>query len=304
VSDPAPVRGFFQRWRTTRGVERARIDGETVERALPADGTVSEVPTAISEVRIATAAVLRLLAYPLLASPLLMIPKLVSPRRVSDHLTVAFALVVVVFFATLAFYLIVTYAWWKRRDLTRLRFAPPAADDTSIVVTHPSEAAVGTRVRGRGRVVAVDDTRVVLRAVAGDDGKSWRLVEAVPFAVVPRDGLPLVADVQVAPLVLGATRGISAGEVAERFAGETLGLADTRDGGDYLEIAVGDEVELAGPVARIVPDADQFVLGGATRGLPAPSDNDPYRSAAGPALIVGGDAAPRLVVRAIPRAAD
>src|SRR5262245_14763950 len=202
----------------------------------------------MSEVRIATAAVLRLLTYPLLASPLLMIPKLVSPRRVSDHLTVAFALVVVVFFATLAFFLIVTYAWWKRRDRSRLRFATPASDDAALVVTHPSEATAGAQVRARGRVVALGETldgaRLVVRAVTGDDGKPWRLVEAVPFAVVPRDGLPLVADVHAAPTVIGPTTGVSATEVAARFAADTVALADARDGGDYVEVAVGDEVEL------------------------------------------------------------
>jgi hypothetical protein len=298
VSDPAPVRAFFQRWRTTRGIERARIGGEVVERALPADGRVTEVPTALSEIRTATGALLRLLAYPLLASPLLILPKLFTPRWVSDRITVGFVLVVVVFFATLALYLLVSYAWWRRRDRTRLRFAPPASDAGAPVVMHPGEATAGTRVRVQGRVTALDGARIVLRAAVGDDGKPWRVVEGVPFAVVPRDGLPLVADLVTAPIVDGPTARVSASEVAERFTGGAVALGDADDGGDYLEVVAGDEIELIGVVARLVPDAEQFVLDGVTRGLPAGDDGDPYRRAAGPAAIVGTEAAP-CVVRVI-----
>jgi hypothetical protein len=204
---------------------------------------------------------------------------------------------VVTFFALLSLYFIASFAWWHRRDHSGLRFAEPKPLGDAAIITVASEAIAGTLARNRGKVLAFGDAKVVVRAVSGHDGAPWRLVEATDFAVLPKDGMPIVVHVRAAPVVLGATSRMGSSVIARNFAAQSVALGHhVADDGDYIEIADGDEIEIVGVVDRVIPDPDHFTIDGVTRSLPRPDEGDPYRRSSGAAIVVGRATDPRITL--------
>jgi hypothetical protein len=307
VSEPARIRAFFQRWHDRAGVETSLVDGDKAVGPVRFERMVVTVPTVLARIRDAIGGAMRLVAMVIFVSPLAILVKLALPQRASDYVTVGFVITLVAFFALLSLYFLASFLWWRGRDRRGLQFAPPPDTDPdadAIVVATPADAKPKTRARARGRIVALDDTtKIVVRAFAGHDGHPWRIVETSDFAVMPKDGLPVIAHVRGAPLLVSlSSRRISTDEASKLFAPTTLALADSHDSGDYVEVAVGDEVEIVGTIDRVVPDSNHFTIDGAPRSLPHLAEGDPYRRPAGPAIVIGLDTDPRITIRPIPPA--
>lgn len=295
--EPFPPRAFFQRWRDLRGEEQSRI-GASVQIRVPLAGLVREDPNLALSIRSGIGRVLRFVGRLALFGPVLLLPKLLLPRFYSDHITVAFVLLVVLFFAVLNAYLLASFVWWIVRNRSGgLSFAEPEETDAEqLARPHVAGSLTGKRVRATGRVVALGGSDVVVRMLTSQDGM-WRLSEIADFAVIPKEGMPIVARVLAAPVVRAEQTIRSLQDAG--FANETLALAGEESGdGVAIRIENGDEIEIIGVAARVVDNADHFDLDGNMRSIPRASDDDPYRRApGGPALILGSDDDPRIFLR-------
>lgn len=299
------LRVFHQRFEEPSGVESALVRGQS--RNIPADPRLVRERSVTGTLRNVVGMPLRWVAWLLVASPALIIPKLFLPRALSDSITVGFALVVVAFFAVLALYFVFSIVWWlAHRGRPGLRWAPgdATAEERTASIALDAGVAPGTPVRAIGRVVPLTDTDVVLRTFASDTPVPWRVVELVDFAVVPDEGVPLIARFVQSPVLAPLGRRGSFADHAAGFSPQARQLAASGEGaGRYLELRAGQRVELAGTVDRMLPNAESFELDGVAASLPRALDTAeaPYRRGPGDAaLVVGAESAPRIFIRSLP----
>lgn len=297
------MRIFHQRWADVHGSEVVIVDGARRQQS-PLPGLVERKRGIVASVRAGIGVLVRRSAQLLLLAPVAIVPKLILPRAASDVITVGFVIAVVAFFTLLALYFLVSFAWWAVRDRERkLIFRWPELDERErrALLAGDATAPPGSMVRLCGRVVPLIATDVVLRAFAADAEAPWRLVELVEFAVVPPQGIPVVVRVLTAPvLALAETRG-SFREHAAGFSEAARGLVgDPAAPGRYAELLPGARVEIIGSVEQTLPNAGAFELDGKSWSLADPDAGAgaAYRGGpSGPALLLGRDHSPRIVIR-------
>ncbi len=249
--------------------ETATLDrGVSKERSL--ERPWARAPRGLSaSAKAAVRKALGLVGLVLFASPVLAAARLLlggSAPRVADWLAVVFVLLVVVFFALLNLFVLVSVAAWIVRNRIREPYlVAPGAPLPSLVAEDASASSPpGARVLVRGTAVRLEPRGDTGPLVTDVWGRAERRTEADDFAV--RRGasaIPVAVRLETAPLLLGAA-----------------------------ELREGDEVVVVARVREVATSADRIELGGETRGVPrAPGDDvddAPYRNApAGPALVLG-----------------
>ncbi|GEM_PF-3832844 len=286
------------------GLQRVSVfrwDGRTLReersgsppRDVPAQNMVIERVRASERVRNAVGKVLRWSGALLMFSPLTIIPKLFIPssiRWVSDGLTVVFVCVVVLFFATLNLFFIVSLLWWARRGPAGARLA--TAKELAFEGASADGTSVGARVRVDGVVVPIlATTAEVLRRADLRDTTLQFVIEASTFAVVPREGTPVIVLRSAIPVF--TTQGKEAGvSVALSLSAQALARPLEALQADSWELRAGERVIVLGTVSRMVENADHFEVDGEHASLPREGGPkaDPYRRGpGGPAVIIGED---------------
>lgn len=273
------------------GVALNEIREGALARARPHGGLIVERVRASERVRSAVGRVLRWLGAVLLVSPLLIVPKLLIPssaRWISDAITVGFVCVVVLFFATLNLFFVVSLVWWMRRGATGSRFATP--EEVRGRTVTPEGANAGARVSVEGVVVPIFPAEVVLRRADLRDTALRFVIEASTFAVVPNEGTPVIVSRTAIPVFDGS--GDEDG-VSRALSSTALALArpDEALRAERWELRAGERVSIEGVVSRVVENADRFDIDGEPASLPREGQADaPYRRGpGGVALIVGDD---------------
>ncbi len=300
------MRIFHQRWPDIDGSgSEIALVNEARRKQTPLPGLVEKKRGIVAGVRAGIGALVRRSAQLLLVTPILIIPKLLVPRAVSDAITVGFVIAVVAFFTLLALYFLVSFVWWAlRKRERRLVFSRARLVDHERNALAAADAATkpGSTVRVVGRVVPLTPTDVVVRVFSAPGAQPWRLVELVEFAVVPPDGVPAVVRALTAPVLELPEQRSDFGEHAARFSDPARRLVDQRDAsGSYSELVPGARVELIGSVQQTLPNADAFELDGQHYSLARPDAEigTAYRGGpGGPALVIGRDDSPRIVIRA------
>jgi len=269
--------------------EHSSVEGrKTVRKVRPA--WVVRGRSRLASTRGGLGRILHGLARALYLGPVLVLFKLLARAAgfASDYVTVAFVILVVVFFAVLDLYLFVSVIWWfGRKSAERLRLVLPrrAGEKVGSGASDPAAASTGDRVLATGRVVALaGDGGEVLRDLWLADGdRPLRLVEVTDFAVVAEGRPTVVVSCATSPALFadGGDRTTvrawleESSEPTRELAGPLV--ASERASGHAFSIRPGDEVRVVGALIRSMPDP-----------LPEPSVDSPYRRAgSGAALVVG-----------------
>lgn len=190
---------------------------------------------------------LRIASRALYVFPVLALVKLAWRGPGSDVITIAFVVVVLVFFALLALFLLVfPFAGPRSERRPDRRFAPPRTCDVALGrlgITAPAQGlpvALGGAVDGapplrlRGKLARLDPRGLVSGTPVLADawtGTSRRVLEGVPFAVLVGN-VPAIVELESPPVI------------AARYADQTLQLHD------------GNEVELVATDYRVVENVE------------------------------------------------
>ena len=287
MSEPGLQRVSVFRW-DGRAFHEDRAG--TLAREIPARNMVIERVRASERTRNAVGKMLRWLGAMLLFSPLAIIPKLFIPssiRWASDAITVVFVCLVVAFFAALNLWFVVSLVWWARRGPAGARLA--TVEELRVPTVSSTGASVGAHVRVDGVVVALLPTKDVLRRAELRDTSLRFVIEASSFAVVPKEGPPVIVSRTAIPIFETTGSEVGIGELSVTARGLTR--ADEALTAERWELRAGEHVAIEGTVARMVDNADHFDIDGEPSSLPREGNaDDPYRRApGGPALIIGED---------------
>jgi hypothetical protein len=245
--------------------------------------------------------VLKQLARLIYVSPALLILKPIVgifDITISDYLVVAFVGIVVVFFAALAWYILlygITYFIRGRGPRAEVTVAHTVEGARSLGLLPEGRAttsslllAPGSPVHVRGIATALSPNAVtdeLARDYWHDDPQTpWRITHCVHFAVCPEGGAPIIVRCDAPPLLVGnATPGIAQPMLQTmpralyEVGKEMFGKGGT---GSELTLIAGREVEVIGTVASHVTDIDQIELGGMNHSLDlsaAAGGPSPYR---------------------------
>jgi hypothetical protein len=246
----------------------------------------------------------------------------------SDLTIVAFVGVVIVFFAVLNLYILISVLWWLfGRDPKPFTLTRPFDESGREALALPGGAAdvglepppVGQVVRARGTIVRLGPNREgdgsVLRDFWAEGDAPFRLTEAIDFAVVARGQVPVVVRLGSAPMVVAKPDSIRLDAFAREAAAGTMSLlerslsvddASIKGEGAILLLREGDEVEVTGLVAAHIDNVDGFELGGTFASVPLPSGEgdgaaSPFRDRPGGAgLVLGEGPAAQISIRHCP----
>jgi len=284
--------------------------------------------------------VLRVLVRALYLFPALLVVKLAlwvaalqGQRQLGtlgDYLTVAFVLLVVVFFATLSL-LVLLHVWVGPRSARGRhrvpRFELPTAEARGrsralAVAPEPrilkdpggepldlERFVLGAKIRVRGELLAIDGSAsggpLLRESWLAEEGRAARLVRARSFAVVATGQPTVGVQIDAAPwLLLEGAGEVEAGAVA--VAEHDALDAFVRPSGSSLrellaaptrELSAGQQVEVIGVVAERLPSVEGAVVAGQPLRLGAGFGKAPYRGGGGgPALLLISSAAQPVLV--------
>lgn len=265
-------------------------------------------------------------------SPLLLVVKIVLSvldNPAADLVIVVFVGIVCLFFLLLNFYIVVSVIWWLggRNNASFALEAPFRDDGREAKPLLPSGAQenektpvdlgatpmpVGQVVRARGVVKQLgpnpEGDGTIVRDAWLRDG-SFRLLEAIDFAVVGSGRLPAVVRMTDAPMVVANPTVTPLSSYTSGASKDTMRLA-AQGGLDAMQaseaecsilmLREGDEVEVVGTVVAGIDNVDGFELEGTYASVPLRSagtfdTGTPFRDRpGGPGVILGGPIAIRL----------
>jgi hypothetical protein len=308
---------FLQRATTEGCEEQSFLDGRSNDvrtRRVKAPYVVRQRST-LEKVRGASAWLLKNAARLVYLSPALLIIKVILKfidDAVGDLAIVAFVLIVVLFFAALNLYIVVSILWWlfgrspepfalKRPFDTDGREALPVLPSRDHADVGDAPLPAGRLVRTRGSIIRLGPNREGDGTVVRDLwAEGLRLTECIDFAIVARGRIPVVLRLESAPIVLAEPEPIQLNSYVSQASTETARLvrqacdaeADRPVECALLTLREGDEVEVTGSVTGNIDNVDHFELEGTYASVPQPAPQgeggaSPFRDKpGGPGLII------------------
>ena len=298
-----PAADYTSAQRISAGENRERFSrgaAAAEERVAPLPlSHIRLVGSALMRAHHLTTRLMRLLARGIYLFPILLVAKIVLFAIHSwygDLITVAFVVLVVAFFATLAAALLLHLMVGPRsqraaRSSVRLDL-PHDADHQRILRALPTTA----RHRGRIQAGLAPGQPVIVERWLEHAGTVFRLLEGRCFAVVAEDEPPVVVDLAACPLLL-APYADSPSEPPPGAMVLARAIGNPGEGSArWCELRQGDMVEILAAVEQPIDRLDDDRV---AEVLAATAEGGPYRAGRTPGVLVRSTLDAPVIIRRI-----